>query len=79
MAGVPISWPVHPIPTLHSRAWCGPGPLDCEEKVLLARGEITMFDAGIAVNSKTLAEQLPRRSSEAIKKTRQSEEYKRIL
>ena len=38
-----------------------------------------MFEAGIAVNSKTLAEQLPGRSSEAIKKMRQSEEYKRIL
>ena len=79
MAGVPISWPVHPIPTLHSRAWCGPCPLDCEEKVLLARGEITMFEAAIAVKSKTLAEQLPGRSSEAIKKMRQSVEYKRIL
>ena len=78
MAGVPISWPVLPIPTLHSRAWCGPGPLDCEEKVLLARGEITMFEAAIAVKSKTLAEQLPGRSSEAIK-MRQSVEYKRIL
>ena len=79
MAGVPISWPVHHIPTLHSRAWCGPAPLDCEEKVLLARGEITMFEAAIALNSKTLAEQLPGRSSEAIKKMWQSEEYKRIL
>lgn len=52
---------------------------DYEEKVLLAREEITMLEAGIEVNSKTLAEQLPGRSSEAIKKMPQSEEYKRIL
>lgn len=52
---------------------------DYEEKVILASGEITMLEARIAVNSKTLAEQLLGRSSEAIKKMRQSEEYKRIL
>ena len=38
-----------------------------------------MVEAGIAVNSKTLAEQFPSRSSEAIKKMRQSVEYERIL
>ena len=38
-----------------------------------------MVEAGIAVNSKTLVEQFPRRSSEAIKKMRQSAEYKRVL
>ena len=52
---------------------------DYEEKVLLARGEITMLEEGTAVNSKTLAEQFPGRSSEAIKKMLQSERYKRIL
>ena len=52
---------------------------DYKEKVLLARGEITMLEAGIVVNSKTLGEQFLGRSSEAIKKMRQSEEYKRIL
>ena len=37
-----------------------------------------MLEAGIAVNSKTLEEQFPGRSSEAIKMW-QSEEYKRVL
>ena len=50
-----------------------------EKKVLLARGQIIMLEAGIVVNSNTLAEKLLGRSSEAIKKMRQSEEYKRIL
>jgi len=48
---------------------------DYKEKVLLAWGEITMLEAGIVVNSKTLAEQFPGRSSEAIKKMGQSEDY----
>ena len=50
-----------------------------EEKVLLAREGTNMVEAGIAVTSKTLAEQFPSRSSEAIKKMLQSVEYKRIL
>ena len=50
-----------------------------EEKVLLARVEENTVEVGIAVNSNTLAEQFPSRSSEAIKKMRQSAEYKRIL
>ena len=37
------------------------------------------LEAGIAVNSKTFEEHFLSRSSEAIKKMRQSEEYKRIL
>ena len=32
---------------------------DYEEKVLLAREETTILEAGIVVNSKTMAEQLP--------------------
>ena len=39
-----------------------------EVKVLLATVDTNMVEAGIAVTSKTLAEQFPSRSSEAIKK-----------
>ena len=45
-----------------------------EEKFLLARVETNMMEAGIAVMSKTLAEQFPSRSSGAIKKMLQSVE-----
>ena len=50
-----------------------------EEKVLLARVEKNMVELGLTVTSKTMAEQFPSRSSEAIKKMRQSAEYRRIL
>ena len=50
-----------------------------EEKVLLARLEKNMLGLGLTVNSKTMAEQFPSRSSESIKKMRQSVEYRRIL
>ena len=50
-----------------------------EEKVLLARVEKNMVELGLTVTSKTMAEQFPSRSSEAIKKMQQSAEYRRIL
>ena len=50
-----------------------------EEKVLLARVEKNMVELGLTVNSKTMAGQFPSRSSESIKKMRQSAEYKGIL
>ena len=50
-----------------------------EEKVLLARVGKNMVELGLTVTSKTMAEQFPSRSSEAIKKMRQSAEYRRIL
>ena len=43
-----------------------------EEKVLLARTEKNMVELGLYVTSKTLAVQFPSRSSEAIKKMRQT-------
>ena len=50
-----------------------------EEKVLLARTEKNMVELGLTVTSKTMAEQFPSRSSESIKKMRQTAEYKGIL
>ena len=50
-----------------------------EQKVLLARVEKNMVELGLTVTSKTMAEQFPSRSSESIKKMRQSVEYKGIL
>ena len=50
-----------------------------EEKVLLAGLEKNMVEQGLTVNIKTMAGQFPSRSSESIKKMRQSAEYKRIL
>ena len=50
-----------------------------KEKVLLARVEKNMVELGLTVTSKTMAEQFPSRSSESIKKMRQTAEYKGIL
>ena len=50
-----------------------------EENVLLARVEKNMVELGLTVTSKTMAEQFPSRSSESIKKMRQTAEYKGIL
>ena len=38
-----------------------------------------MVELGLSVTSKTMAEQFPSRSSESIKKMRQTAEYKRIF
>ena len=50
-----------------------------EEKVLLARVEKNMVGLGLIVTNKAVAEQFPTRSFDAIKRVRQSAEYKRIL